>query len=155
MRPSMAVMPRMRGSDGPREAQEFGHVIRDCKNLRCRQAVEALVQDTCESPGGGCFSRRLEVEPHAVRRTGVVLFRLNGQEQRRLALDDLLKEFRVVLQPVRKLGEPLGELQQQLQPLGFGQGLEVVNYFRQRGGKGLGIHQVQFTPVPCRARRPW
>ena len=84
-----------------------------------------------------------------------MLFRLNGQEQGRLALDDLLQEFRVVLQPVRKLREPLGELQQQLQPLGFGQGLEVVNYFRQCGGKGLVIHRVQFTPVPCRARRPW
>ncbi len=75
----------------------------------------------------------------------VVLLRLNGEEQRRLALDHLLQQLRVVLEPFRQFGQAAGELQQQLEPLRLAQCLEVIDNFRQRGGKCISTHQFQLT----------
>ena len=89
-----------------------------------------------EPAGGRGLLGCLEVEPDALRRVAVGLFRLDGEEQRRLALHYLLEQLRVVPEPLRKFRKPLRELKEQLQPLCFGQGLEIVDNVRQCGGEG-------------------
>jgi hypothetical protein len=133
------------GRDGAGEAQQLRHVVRDGQDFGGAETVESFMQDTGEAPGGGGLGRRLEEETHALRRAAVVLFRLDGEKQRRLALDHLLHHLRVFHEPVRQLRKPPRELKQQLQPFRFGQGLEVVNNFRQGGGEGRSIHHSQLT----------
>ena len=95
---------------------------------------------SCRTPAKprvvGASGGRLEEEPDALRRAAVGRLRLDGEEERRLAFHHLLHQLGVVLEPVREFRKFARELKQQLQPFGFGQGLEVVDNFRQRGGEG-------------------
>ncbi len=53
----------------------------------------------------------------------------------------------MVLEPGRRIGQFARKFQQQLQPLGFVEGLEIVNNVRQRGG------QLQkYSSLPAYAR---
>jgi hypothetical protein len=89
-------------SDGAGQTEQFRHVVRDGKDLLRGQPVKPLMEHSREAPRCGGFRRSLEEQPHAVSRPGVVLFHLDGQEQRRLAFHHLLQELGVVLQPVRQ-----------------------------------------------------
>src|SRR5215475_4665163 len=82
-----------------------------------------------------CFLRRIEEQVH-----GRVRVDLDGQEQRRLAFRHRLEQ--VMLRGVtgRQGRQPLGELQQQLQPFGFRDGIELAGDLLQPGVEGRGGH---------------
>ena len=86
------------------------------------------MQDAGEAAGGRRLGRRVEEQVH-----GLVRLHLDGQEQRRLALRDLLQQVATLGVALRQGRQLLGELQQQLQPVLVRHGGEIVGDLLQAG----------------------
>ena len=133
----MAVIPRMRRGVMARvRPSSSGMSSGTARISAAREAVESFVEHAGEAAGGGGLRRRLEVKPDGSgappSACSVSMVRNSGDWHSTTCSSSSGWS----LQPLRKLRQPLRELQQQLQPLGFGQGLEIVDNFRQCGGEG-------------------
>jgi hypothetical protein len=139
IRPSIPAIPRKpEGADHLGETQGLGDVGRDRQDLADRQALEPLGEDPCEPPGGRGLGRGGEEQSCRGVRPGPV--DLGDQEDRGLALGDRFEQFRMVRVACGQIGQAVGELQQELQPVLVTQCPEVLDDL------GEGVGQV-YGPV--------
>src|SRR5579875_673254 len=103
------------------EAELAGELGGRGQYLAGAEPVKTRVQDAREAARGRRLPRRVEEQVHRP----VVIY-LDGQEERRLALRDLLQQLAVAGVPRRQRRQLVGEFQEELQPLLAGKRAEIV-----------------------------